>query len=75
MNVKVGDTVFVLGRYTPCGETVIVEAMISHIEHRQFAAYTVNGHGEWRFSRKDVGKAVFFTRAEAEAALGGGEHG
>lgn len=37
--MKIGDTVFVLGRYLPCGETQVVEAKIDHIEHRQFVAY------------------------------------
>lgn len=68
MNVEIGITVFVLGRYTPCGKTIVVEAKIDHIEHRQFVAYTVDGPGEWRFSRKNFGRSVFANRAEAEAA-------
>lgn len=75
--MKIGDVVFLLGRYTPCGETVIVEAKIDHIQHRQFVAYTVDGPGEWHFSRRHIGKSAFPTLGEAEAALGkeGGQDG
>lgn len=68
--MKIGDTVFALGRYLPCGETQVVEAKIDHIAHRQFVAYTVQGHGEWRFSKKNIGKSVFDTFDAAKKALG-----
>jgi hypothetical protein len=65
--MKIGDTVFIIGRYTPCGDDVLVEAKIDHIQHRQFVAYTVGDEpGEWHFSRRHVGKSVFTAR---EAAL------
>ena len=65
--MKIGDTVFIIGRYTPCGDDVLIEAKIDHIQHRQFVAYTVGDEpGEWHFSKRYVGKSVFTTR---EAAL------
>lgn len=68
--MKIGDIVFVLGRYLPCGKTHVVEAKIDHIEHRQFVAYNVEGYGEWRFSKKHIGKSVFNTFDAAKKVLG-----
>lgn len=67
--VKIGDTVYILGAYVPCGEVSVVEAVIDHIKHRQFAAFKVDGPGTWYFSHRHIGKTVFLTREDAEAAL------
>ena len=70
---QVGDTVFVIGKYVPdpLEKPRIIEAQISHIKHRQYVAYGIdeNNFGEWCFSRKHIGKSVFYSREEAEKAL------
>ena len=67
---KIGVTVFIIGRYTPCGDDVLIKAKIDHIQHRQFVAYTVGDEpGEWRFSKKHIGKAVFCEREAVEKVL------
>lgn len=75
---KVGDTVFVIEKYVPdpSEKPRIIEAQISHIKHRQFVAYGIdeNNLGEWCFSRKHIGKSVFYSREEAEKALRGREN-
>ncbi len=66
---SVGDTVFILGKYLPdfSSPLLLLECKISHIKRRQFVAYRVDGEvGEWRFSRKDLGKCVFKDKEEAE---------
>ncbi len=71
--MKIGDTVFIIGKYTffaPAGTPKIIEAKISHIKHRQFVAYEIdNEHGEWCFSQKHLNVTVFLTRKEAENVL------
>lgn len=73
VEVKIGDTVFIIGKYVPdpSEKPRIIEAQISHIKHRQFVAYGIDDSnlGEWSFSRKHIGKSVFYTREEAEKAL------
>ena len=69
---SIGQTVYILGRYsfTSFAPVCIIEAKISHIEHRQYVAYGVNGSdGTWRFSRKHYGKSVFTERQKAVEEL------
>ena len=66
--MKIGDTVYIIGKYLPYTTEpyVIVSGKIECIKHRQFVVYD---KGEWRFSRKHLGKCVFLTREAAEKAL------
>ena len=66
--MKIGDTVYIIGKYLPYTTEpyVIVSGKIECIKHRQFVVYD---KGEWRFSRKHLGKCVFLTREEAEKEL------
>ena len=66
---KVGDTVYML---YPKGilETRITEIFI--ISKISFSTFNINKHGipnYHGFTEDDIGKTVFLTRAEAEAAL------
>ena len=66
---SVGDTVFILGKYLPNSSSplLLLECNISHIKHRQFVAYRVDGEvGEWCFSKKDYNRTVFKERKVAE---------
>lgn len=70
--MKVGDIVYVLGKYLPDDTLpiLLLEVKISHIKRRQFVAYRTDGEvGVWLFSNKDLGKRAFLTREEAEKAL------
>ena len=71
---KVGDTVWM-----PCInsvlETKVTEAHVSEFSIG-FSTFNVNKHGipnYHSFCAEDIGKTVFLTRAEAEAALKGAE--
>ena len=66
--MKIGDTVYIIGKYLPFSSEpyVLIYGKIECIKHRQFVVYD---RGEWRFSRKHLGKCVFLTREEAEKAL------
>lgn len=68
--LKVGDIAYILGRYTPDGDTKIVEIeIIKAWDNGKILAYTTNGPGEWKFYQSYFGKVVFRTREEAEKAL------
>ena len=58
----IGDIVYIIGKYMPdsSSPTVLLKCKISHIKHRQFIAYRVDGGpGEWPFSKKHYNKCVF----------------
>lgn len=64
----IGDTVYILGKYyfDPCAPLLLLECKISHIEHRQFVAYRLDGEtGDWKFSKKDHNKCVFTDKDKA----------
>lgn len=63
----VGDTVYILGKYmvNAYSPLCMIEAKISHIDHKQFVAYGLNGYSEWRFSKKHYNKAVFKDKEKA----------
>lgn len=64
----IGDTVYILAKYVPdpCAPLLLLECKISHIEHRQFAAYrTDGGPGIWKFSKKHYNKCVFKDKSKA----------
>lgn len=64
--MKIGDKVYIIGKYFLDEQTQVMEVKISHIKHRQFVAYRTDGEsGEWRFSNKHLGKCVFLTEQEA----------
>lgn len=66
--MKIGDMVYIIGKYIPSSTEpyVLVSGKIECIKRRQFVVYD---NGEWRFSRKHLGKCVFLNREEAEKAL------
>lgn len=70
-DLKVGDICYILGRYTPDGDTKIVEIEIIKVwNNGKVLAYTTgNEPGEWKFYQSYLGKVVFYTREEAEEAL------
>lgn len=60
--------VYVLGKYVPDpSEPVqLFECKISHIKHKQFVAYRIDGGpGEWMFSKKHHNHGVFTDKAIA----------
>ena len=73
---KVGDKVYLLW---PCGKhgKSVSEMVVTHIDidlmpDIEFACHKEKGTGSyWFFKPKDIGKTVFLTREEAEAALKG----
>lgn len=63
------DVVYILGRYlvNDNAPLLLIEAKISHIEHRYFVAYGINGsRGTWRFSKKHYNIVVFKDKKKAE---------
>lgn len=69
--ISVGAVVYVIGRYsfTPDEKPKVVEVQVAYIERKRLYAYVTNGHGCFSFAQSDLGKTVFLTREEAEAAL------
>lgn len=64
----IGDIVYILAKYVPdpCAPLLLLKCKISHIEHRQFAAYrTDGGAGIWKFSKKHYNKCVFKDKSKA----------
>lgn len=68
---KVGDIVYILGRYTPDGDTKIVEVKIQKTwENGKVLAHTTgNQAGEWKFYQSYFNRVFFRTREEAERAV------
>lgn len=65
---SIGDIVYVIGKYLPDSEALLLDCKISHIKNRQFVAYRTDGKvGEWRFSKKHYNKAVFKDKEKAIA--------
>lgn len=66
-----GDTIFLLGKYTPDGKTKIIEAIVDKTwENGNVRAYTKGDEpGEWKFNQNSFRRCVFYTREEAEEAL------
>jgi len=61
-----GDIVYILGKYHPCGDLLLFEAKIEYIKQRQFVAHRTDGEaGEWLFSKKHFNKAVFKDKEKA----------
>ena len=64
----IGAIVYVLGKYLPSdyAPLLLLECKISHIEHRQFVAYRIDGEtGKWCFSKKHYNKSVFTDKQKA----------
>lgn len=62
-SVKVGQTVHILPKHD---DVVILTAVEWILQDRDKIVYST---GDYEFGNSDIGKAVFFTFAEAEAAL------
>lgn len=69
--LKAGDIVYILGKYTPDGKVKIVEVEIQKTwENGKVLAYTTgNEPGDWKFYQSHLNKVVFRTRKEAERAV------
>ena len=70
-SLKVGDVVYILGKYTPDGDVKIVEVEIQKTwtNGKVVAHTTGNEPGDWKFYQSHLNKVVFRTRKEAEKAL------
>lgn len=70
-SLKVGDIVYILGKYTPDGIIRIVEVEIQETwtNGKGVAHTTGNEPGDWKFHQSHLNKVVFRTREEAEKAL------
>jgi hypothetical protein len=69
--ISVCDVVYVIGRYsfTPDERPKVVEVQVAYIERKRLYSYATKGHGCFSFAQSDLGKTVFQTHEEAEAAL------
>ncbi|MGM9551946.1 MAG: hypothetical protein ACI3XA_06775 [Clostridia bacterium] len=67
--MKIGDTVYLLGRFGFSFEhkVYIIKVKIVDIVHGRF--YAVSESGSWTFNRKDIGKAVFENEEDAVKEL------
>jgi hypothetical protein len=67
--LKAGDIVYILEKYTPDGNIKIVEVEIQKTwKNGKVLAYTTkNEPGEWKFTKRDFNQPVFRTREEANA--------
>ena len=66
-----GDVVYVIGKYrfSPDERPKVVEARVAYCYRKQLYTYPTGNHGTFKFSNRDMGKSVFFSQEEAEAAL------
>lgn len=69
--LKAGDIVYILGKYTPDGNVKIVEVEIQKTwKNGKALAYTTGDEpGEWKFAKRDLNQLIFRTREEAEEWL------
>lgn len=71
--ISVGDVFFIIGKYSfdPMEKPKVIEVQVAYKLHGRFFAYPTNGSGVFDFNRRDLGKAVFSNKEEAEQVLGG----
>lgn len=69
-NLKTGDIVYILAKYTPDGDIKVVEVEIykTLLNGKVYAFATLNEPGEFVFRQSDI-NCVFRTREDAEKAL------
>lgn len=69
--ISVGDVLYIIGKYSfsPDENPQVVEVQIAYKFRKNFYSYPTKGHGTFKFANCDLGKTVFLTREEAEAAL------
>lgn len=68
--LQVGDTVFILGKYSfDTDPPSVIEVTIAEEYRKRLYSYPKHPHGTFSFRRSDLGSTVFLTREEAEAAL------
>lgn len=70
--ISMGDVLYIIGKYSfsPSENPQVVEVQVAYKFRKKFYAYPTKGHGCFSFAQSDLGKLVFLTREEAEAALG-----
>ncbi len=69
--ISTGDVVYIIGKYSFSTDEKpeVIKVQVSHNLHKRLYAYPPKGHGCFSFAQSDLGKLVFLTREEAEAAL------
>lgn len=69
--ISAGDVVYIIGKYSfsPDEKPQVIKVEVSYNLHKRLYAYPPKGHGCFSFAQSDLGKIVFLTREEAEAAL------
>lgn len=72
INLKTGDIVYILAKYTPDGDIKVAEVEIYKTlkSGKCYAFATFNEPGEFVFRQNDI-KCVFRSREDAEKALRG----
>ena len=69
--IAIGDVLFIIAKYmfTMDEKPKVVEVQVLYRTRKKFTAYPTNGYGAFCFSNGDLGKTVFFDRADAQAEL------
>ena len=69
--ISSGDVVYIIGKYSFSRDEMpqVIEVQVAYIARKRLYAYPTKGHGTFSFLQSELGKAVFLTREEAEAAL------
>lgn len=69
--ISAGDVVYIIGKYSFCRDEMpkVIEVQVAYIARKRLCAYPTKGHGTFSFAQSDLGKTVFLTHEEAEAAL------
>lgn len=69
--ISVGDVLYIIGKwsFSPSEDPQVVEAQVAYSYRKQFYAYPTKGSGTFKCTNSNLGKTVFFNRAEAEQVL------
>ncbi len=69
--ISVRDVVYIIGKYSFSQDEKpeVIKVQVSYNLRKRLYAYPPRGHGCFSFAQGDLGKTVFFTQEEAEAAL------
>lgn len=69
--ISAGDVVYIIGKYSFYRDEMpkVIEVQVAYTARNRVCSYPTKGHGTFSFAQSDLGKSVFLTREEAEAAL------